>query len=1842
MAFRRIAIVNRGEPAMRLINAVAEYNREYGADLVTIALYTEPDRTAMFVREADEAYPLGPAHRIDRDGNRRVAYVDHDLLAQALAATEADAVWVGWGFVAEDATFVELCERLGVTFIGPSADVMRRLGDKITSKQIAQAADVPVAPWSGEPVETVDEARRHAERLHYPVLIKASAGGGGRGIRRVERPEEMADAFRAARTEAGSAFGNPTVFLESLVTGARHIEVQIIGDAAGTVWPVGVRDCSAQRRNQKLLEEAPSPVLAAEREDYIKEAAARLGRASGYQNAGTVEFLYRRDEDAFYFMEVNTRLQVEHPITEVTTGLDLVKLQLAVALGERLEGPPPVTRGHAIEARLNAEDPDMDFAPAPGAIQMLRLPVGPGLRIDTGVEEGDVVAAEFDSMIAKVIASGRDRTEAIARLRRALRQMNVFVADGATNKAFLDALLRHPDFVESRIDVGWVDRMTASDQVGDHSYDAVAIVVGAIAAYRREMELKLQAFRTSSSRGRPQAGGESGETVALRYAGERYSLHVSRLGEERWRILVDDLTIEIGVEELGRSGMRVRIGGRTYRIVTHPQAAGYHVEVEGVSHRINNDEGGVIRAPSPAVVVSLPVAPGQTVAAGDRLAVIEAMKMETSIFADFAGVVREVIVAENVQVAAGSPLLVVDPLDETDVVRGERVRFDGLGAAMDTVHDKCAHYIDELRLMVLGWDTTPRNLETLAAPTGPLCAEPADRESLRRSEEEVLRIFTDIISLFRRVPIDSDVDLAQRTDEEYLFIYLRDLDAKGQGLPETFLQRIQATLAHYGIEDLEHSSRLEEALFRIAKSYARMHEQTGPLLRVLEDRLDHGGVRSDSAFRSLLERIIAQSVGRYPALHDMARDVHFQAYDVPFLDRARRAMYAEAERQLARLAADPDGPDRTELIRALVECPQALAPVISERFAAGEPAVRRAYLEVMTRRWYRIRDLQKFTTTVVGDHSYAHGQYEFEGRWIHVITGHSGDSEIEIAASGIRTLLHDVSDDDDVVVDLYLWRTEHSAPGAMRRAVKDALNRALGDAQLRRIVVVISGPRGGFTLEGVEYLTYRPDGSGGYREQEDSPGVHPMIGKRLELWRLENFEIRRLPSLQDIYLFHGVARDNARDERLFAVAEVRDLTPIRDADGRVIRVPEFERVYRETLAPMRRFQAHRPDGRRLSWNRVTLYVWPVFELSDAEVAALIDRLAADTEGLGLQRVSVRVRVRTGTGKIKLKVLEISNPTGREVQYRFRKAGKKAIRPLRPYDQAVVRLRRRGLVHPHELVRMLTTGRGASRSGFPPGSFLEYDMDNGELKPVERGPGENTANVVVGVVSNTTPQYPEGMDRVIVLSDPTRGMGSLAEAECVRIIGAIDLAADMGVPLEWFAVSAGALISMESGTENMDWIARVLRRIVEFTQAGGEINIVVCGVNVGAQPYWNAEATMLMHTSGILVMTPRSAMVLTGKEALDYSGGVSADDNRGIGGYERIMGPNGQAQYFAEDLAEACLILLQHYECSYVMPGERFPRARRTDDPIERDVTAAPHGGSFATLAEVFSETTNPGRKRPFEMRKLMAAVVDADLGNLERWQGMRDAEVAIVWDAFLGGQPVSLIGFEAQPLPRLGPVPADGPTSWTSGTLFPRSSKKTARAINAASGNRPVVVLANLSGFDGSPESMRSWQLEYGAEIGRAVVNFAGPMVFCVVSRYHGGAFVVFSHALHDNLEVVALEGSHASVIGGAPAAAVVFAREVRRRTDEDVRVLELEKRVADSVGGERAKLAERLEALRLDVHSEKLGEVAEEFDAIHNVRRALEVGSVQQIIPPAQLRPYLIDAIRRGIAREMSRVQVD
>jgi len=1846
--FQRVAIVNRGEAAMRFIHAVREFNQERGTSLCTIALFTRPDRRAMFVREADEAVSLGAAQVIDANTlQSKSSYVDYGLLARALAAARADAVWVGWGFVAEHAEFADLCREMGIVFIGPDGEVMRRLGDKISSKRLAEQVNIPIAPWSGGPVDTLADAFHHAERLGYPLFIKATAGGGGHGIRRVNSAGQLPKAFESARAETHKAFGDPTVFMEQLVEKARHVEVQIIADHYGTTWAVGVRDCTIQRRHQKILEEAPSPVLSPEQDQALREAAVRLSQAAGYHNAGTVEFLYQPETGRFLFMEMNTRLQVEHPVTECTTQLDLVKLQIHVARGGRLEGEPPRATGHAIEVRLNAEDPNNGFAPSPGIVERFRMVTGPGVRIDTGVAEGDAVPAEFDSMIAKLIAHGQNRKEALSRLQRALQESVVVIKGGASNKAFLLELLGRAEVQRGEVDTQWLERLEASGEHISRRYADVALVQAAIETYDAELATEQAQFYASAVRGRPQVRSEIGRTVALRYGGGSYSLKVYRLGSRQYRVEVDGSRIDVHLNRLAQYEYWFTGFGRRFKVISIAQGLHNRIEVDGVAHRVDRDDSGIVHAPAPAVVASIDVKPGDTVAVGDRLAVLEAMKMEMPLMAPFSGKVRQVMTIPNVQVDTGTPLVQIDPASgEEETAASERVVF-GVSrapeAAPEAVQSHCRQNLEELRQLMLGFDVDPARTARLLAECNQSSEASAGDSEIRRCEDEILHIFVDTCSLFQRQPdVDDSSGGEAPSSEAYLFSYLRSIDTHGGGLPPAFVDTLRRALAHYGVRKLDRTPELEESLLWIYKAHQRVEQQIALILSILERRLTNAetlAALGEESFRTLLDRMISVTNGLFPAVSDLAREVRYRCFDQPLFERARKQVYAQVEDHLACLAADPEAADRRVRIHEMVNCPQPLVSLFLGRFAAASPALRQLMLEVLTWRYYRILALMNVRCRTLDGHCCVLAEYDDEGKRVHLFTTHAESNRLSETARALFPLIDEVPADHDVVIDFYIW---DSAPAgdleAAQQRVRALLNQVGFPRRIQRIVVAVASQGRGYGMGAMHHWTYVPR-ENAYDEEQPYRGLHPMMGKRLHLWRLNNFKTERLPSAEDVYLFHAVARDNPKDERLFALAEVRDLTPVRDESGRIVQLPHMERMFMEALAGIRLFQSRRPPHERLYWNRILLYVWPPLSVKPDELHDIVRRLAPATDGLGLEQVVVRARIpNPETGELRDMAVRISSPGGTGLVMTFRPATKLLpLKPLTEYDQKVVRMRQRGLIYPYEIIKMLTPAPEDTRTEFPSGDFVEHDLSpEGHLVPVDRPYGQNKASIVVGVIRNFTVRYPEGMTRIMLVGDPGRDLGALAEPECRRIIEALNLAQAMGVPMEWFPISAGAKISMDSGVENMDWIARVLRRLVEFTQAGGEVNLVINGINVGAQPYWNAEATMLMHTRGILVMTPKAAMVLTGKRALDYSGGVSAEDNQGIGGYDRIMGLSGQAQYWARDINDACHILLRHYEHTYRAPGERFPRRAATTDPVDRNVEFYPHCKSheegFARVGDIFSDETNPGRKHPFDIRRVMMAVVDQDHLPLERWSGMRAAETGVVWDAHLGGYPVCLIGIESRPVPRLGFVPADGPDQWCAGTLFPRSSKKVARAINAASDNRAVVVLANLSGFDGSPESMRNLQLEYGAEIGRAVVNFKGPMIFCVISRYHGGAYVVFSQGLNEQLEVVALEGTYASVIGGAPAAAVVFAGEVEARTRKDPRLLALSQAMAQAAGAEERRLRTQWHELFKVVHSEKLGEMAAEFDRVHSVQRALEVGALHRIIPPANLRPHLIHALERAI----------
>ncbi len=475
--FKKVLIANRGEIAVRVMRSC----REMG--IITVAVYSDVDRKALHVRYADEAYPIGPAPSTE-------SYLRIDKIIEAARRAGAEAIHPGYGFVAENPEFARACEAAGLVFIGPSVEAMKLMGSKTASRHAVIHAGLPVVPGTDRNLESLDEVERAAHEIGYPVMLKASAGGGGKGLRLVHSPRELESAFRDARSEAQNAFNDPTVYVERHIDRPRHIEIQILGDQHGNLIHLGERECTLQRRHQKVIEECPSPVVDEVMRRQMGETAIRIAWLAGYFNAGTVEFLVDQDRN-FYFLEMNTRLQVEHPVTEMVVGIDMVKEQLRIAAGERLRWRQEdvILRGAALECRIYAEDPANNFFPSPGLIDRLEAPRGPWVRTDSGVYEGWRVPLEYDPLLGKLIVWGGNRTEALARMRRALSEYQV--SGIQTTIPFFRRLLEHQDFVAGRIDTGFIDRFLANGLLTEGEAaleeERVALLVAALHASRHRV-----------------------------------------------------------------------------------------------------------------------------------------------------------------------------------------------------------------------------------------------------------------------------------------------------------------------------------------------------------------------------------------------------------------------------------------------------------------------------------------------------------------------------------------------------------------------------------------------------------------------------------------------------------------------------------------------------------------------------------------------------------------------------------------------------------------------------------------------------------------------------------------------------------------------------------------------------------------------------------------------------------------------------------------------------------------------------------------------------------------------------------------------------------------------------------------------------------------------------------------------------------------------------------------------------------------------------------------------------------------------------------------------------------
>ncbi|WP_159017568.1 acetyl/propionyl/methylcrotonyl-CoA carboxylase subunit alpha [Cognatiluteimonas profundi] len=663
--FRKILIANRGEIACRVIRTA----RQLG--IATVAVYSEADANAQHVRQADEAWPVGGPRPQD-------SYLRGDRIIAAALEAGAEAIHPGYGFLSENADFADAVDAADLVFIGPSAATMRRMGSKAGAKDLMQAAGVPVVPgYTGED-QSPQLLEREADRIGYPLMIKAAHGGGGKGMRIVRNREEFLANLLSCQREAAGAFGRDRVLLERYIESPRHIEIQVFGDTHGNVIHLGERECSAQRRYQKVLEESPSPFLTPELRAHMGAAAVQAGRAIDYANAGTVEFIVAPD-GSFYFMEINTRLQVEHPVTEMVTGQDLVAWQLRVAAGEPLPLAQADVRqhGHAIEVRLYAEDPEAGFLPGSGTLERLRLPSPNGhVRIDSGVVEGDVVTIFYDPMIAKLIVWDEDRERALARLREALAQCEI--EGPKSNIGFLERLASHSSIVDGSIDTGYLDRnLDAFLQPAgiDHKLLLAAATTRLLwleAAERAQAATGADPTSPWNLADGWRLGHAGKRDLAFLHGGARIHLVAQGAGGD-YRITTGDNEVRVCGARWSDGVLSARFDGQARRFSAHADDCRIHVhdgndrlqlrptEVYRRQGPVQGLDDRRLHAPMPGRVVLVNVEPGQRVTAGQELLVIEAMKMELGLKAPRDGVIGDVRAAAGDVVEADAVLITLEP-----------------------------------------------------------------------------------------------------------------------------------------------------------------------------------------------------------------------------------------------------------------------------------------------------------------------------------------------------------------------------------------------------------------------------------------------------------------------------------------------------------------------------------------------------------------------------------------------------------------------------------------------------------------------------------------------------------------------------------------------------------------------------------------------------------------------------------------------------------------------------------------------------------------------------------------------------------------------------------------------------------------------------------------------------------------------------------------------------------------------------------------------------------------------------------------------------------------------------
>ena len=1067
---------------------------------------------------------------------------------------------------------------------------------------------------------------------------------------------------------------------------------------------------------------------------------------------------------------------------------------------------------------------------------------------------------------------------------------------------------------------------------------------------------------------------------------------------------------------------------------------------------------------------------------------------------------------------------------------------------------------------------------------------------------------------------------------EFFHTYLRTLDPERGGLTDNFRTKLARVLAHYGVTSFDRGRELDDAVFRIFLAQQRSTPDVTLASALLQRWTTEPRPTppQDATAREVLDRLVLAAQLRFPLVGDLARSVRFRWFDQPLVDADRTAVLADVAAEVDDLAAHPDAADRAERIEQLAAIPEQIVRFLAARLDDELPE-QEPMLEVLVRRHYREYDLTDVRSLGLDGRPFVVADYTLDDRPTHLVSTIGRVSELtpdSALATAVDAQLAQAREGQQAVVDLYLrWPELPADQQEAADALRGHLETVGFTRRVRRVALAVS--RGGDRATDTAYFTFRPDPQGpGLFEDDLVRGVHPMVGRRLALWRLRSFDLTRVDAPEDVLLLHAVAKDNPSDQRLVALAQVRQFGVVRDESGAITALPHVERAIAGCLEAIRRARAARgAAGARLDMNHVWLHVWPVIDAEVEQITALQDKIAPLTAGAGIEEILAEGRVVGPDGTPVPISARFSYRPGSGVTSRIDAPSTELLKPVDDYQQKVLRARRRGLVYPYELQNMIT-GEG--------GSAQELDLDDtGRLVPVDRAPGLNKAGIIAGLVTSPTRLHPEGVDRVLLAGDPTKALGAVAEPECARIIAALDLAQERGIPVEWYALSAGARISMDSGVENMDWVARRAapdhrvhpggrrdqhrrrgdqrRRPAVLERRGDDAHAHqghprhdarLARWSSPASSRWTSPAASPPRTTSASAATTASwaptARRSTGRRtspvrlhcsSQHYDHATSRRVDRSRAGRDRAT------------LSTATCRRTRTSSRAATSPAWATSSARRPTPTARSPSTSAPSCGPSPTRTTRCS-SAGPAWPTP----RPPSSPTCTSAGSRSRSSGSSPGRCR-----------------DAASRPRTAPTPTrPGRSSPARARRWPGPS--TPRAETGPSSSWPTCPASTARRSRCAPAAgVRRRDRPVHRQLRRADrLRRRLALPRRRVRRVLQGA--------QRAMTVLAVDGSFASVLGGAPAAAVVFSADVDARTAADPRVTAAERALAEAGAQDRAALQVALTDTRTSVRAEKLGEVASEFDGIHSIRRAVRVGSVDKVIQASDLRPEIVAALEASL----------